>query len=146
MSTYASHVVAQKRAQNVIVYFCTVAEQTRSKRPLSMDRPRGGSPLAAASSDAAKARQPTLAEEIDDVEREQRVTKAPEAQVEQHGITQHKPHPQESVGVSVRPKRIPKKGNTPSPLRTDADGNTWTWEDDHESEEEHEQHESGNET
>ena len=69
------------------------------------------------------------------VEREQRATTALAAQVEQHGITQHTPQHRESVGVSVTPKRTPKKVKPPSPVRTDADGNTWTWEDDNSEEE-----------
>ena len=110
-----------------------------------MDRPRGGSPVAASRTGATPTRQPTLAEEIDEIERAQRVTSALQAQVEQHGITQHGPNgrtPQsrDSVGVFT-PKRNPREGKTPSPVRIYAGGNTWTHEDDNESEEEQEQQE-----
>ena len=127
-----------------------VAGQIRSTRPPKMDRPRGGSPVAASRTGATPTRQPTLAEEIDEIERAQRVTSALQAQVEQHGITQNSPNgrtPQtrDNVGVSVTPKRNPKKGKTPSPVRIDVDGSTWTHEDDNESEEE-EQEQNENES
>ena len=80
-------------------------------------------------------RQPTLAEEIDELEKSERVTAALQAQVDQHGITQHSPkgaQPQgrRKTGVTYTPKRTPKMGNTPDPVRVDKDGKTCTLEDD----------------
>ena len=105
-----------------------------------MDRSRGDSPEVAAASAAARMAQPSLAEEIEEVEREQRVTKALQAQVEEHGMITspkgRKPQAQGNNGVSSTPKRTPKKAKTPSPVRTDPDGKQWTIEDGASSEEE----------
>ena len=66
-------------------------------------------------------RQPSLAEEIEEVEREQRVTRALQAKVEpQHGMTQHGPkgHTPQTPGgaeVSNTPKRTPPKGQNSEP-------------------------------
>ena len=111
-----------------------------SEGSLAMDSPRGtvgGQPTR---------RQPSLAEEIEEVERERRVTRALQAKVEpQHGMTQkspkgHTPQTPGDAGVTNTPKRTPKKVKTPSPVRTDADGRQWTLEDDY-SEEENEEEE-----
>ena len=100
-----------------------VAEQTRSKRQAPMDRPRVGLPSVSASLDAATMRQPSLAEEIDEVEREQRVTKALQATVEthgmKHGIITSSPKgrkPQTKGSTEDTPRHTPKHVKTPSPI------------------------------
>ena len=77
-------------------------------------------------------RQPTLAEEADQAEKEARVTKALQA-VDDQGILYHDIT---SRGASSTPKKTPTTENIPSPVRVDADGNTWTIEDSNASEEE----------
>ena len=102
-----------------------------------MDRPRGSAmdrPRRGAAAGPSPGRQPTLAEEIEEVEREQRVTKTLQAQVEppvgteqgraQHGFEGQEPLTREVTGVSLTTKPTPKKAETPSPVRVDADGNT----------------------
>ena len=70
---------------------------------------------AMASSRRGSPRQPTLAEEIDELEKAEKVTAALQAQVEQHGMhTASKP--QEQGGELQTPKRSPKIGRTPSPI------------------------------
>ena len=99
---------------------------------------------AMASSRRGSPRQPTLAEEIDELEKAEKVTAALQAQVEQHGMhTASKP--QEQGGVTHTPKMSPKIGKTPSPVRVDKDGKTWTLEDDDEGQEEQEENENGSE-
>ena len=92
-------------------------------------------------------RQPTLAEEIDELELAGKVTAALQAEVESHGMARQGPtgqEPQEQhPGVTNTPKRSPKIGKTPSPVRVDKDGATWTLEDDDEGQEEQEESESG---
>ena len=98
--------------------------------------------MVAGAAASATLRQPSRAEEILEVEREQRVSKALQAQVEEHGITTkespkgRKPQAQGNSGVSGTPKRTPKKAETPSPVKTYPDGTTWTIEDGASSEEE----------
>ena len=109
--------------------------------------------MAAEAPASATSGQPSLAEEIAEVEREQRVSKALQATVEQHGITEHgiarespkgqKPLTSASAGVSVTPKRTQKKVKTPSPVKTFPDGSTWTIEDGASSEEEEQVPEDG---
>ena len=95
-----------------------VAERsTKNTSPEAMAAPRPGA-----------ARQPSLAEEIDEIERAELVTTALQA-VESHGMTQHRPEGPEPLepenkGVSQTPKRTPKVGKTPSPIRIDKDGRT----------------------
>ena len=104
-----------------------------------MDHPRG---RAARSSPA---RQPSLAEEIEEVEREPRVTRALQAVDHQHGMgTKESPNgqePQEQTeqGVSNTPRRTPKKGGTPSPVKIDDNGDAWELEDHEEAQEEQEE-------
>ena len=78
-------------------------------------------------------RQPTLAEEIDEIERAEVVTTALQA-VEQHSMTQGTSpkgrKPRNDTGVPNTPQRAPKKGKTPSPVRIDPDGQAWELEDD----------------
>ena len=106
-----------------------------------MDRQFEGEMVAGAAA-SATLRQPSLAEEILEAEREQRVSKALQAQVEEHGIITNdspkgrKPQAQGNSGVSGTPKRTPKKAKTPSPVKTSPDGTTWTIEDGASSEEE----------
>ena len=115
-----------------------VAERS-TKRPV---------PLAAmAATRPGTPRQPTLAEEIDELEMAGKVTAALQAEVESHGMVRESPtgqEPQEQhPGVTNTPKRSPKIGKTPSPVRVDKDGATRTLEDDDEGQEEQEESESG---
>ena len=107
----------------------------RSTQPASseaMANPRPGS-----------LRQPSLADEIDEIEQAELVTnalRAVESSRTQHGPEGQQPQEQHP-GVSNTPGRKPKIGKTPSPVRIDADATEWTHEDDHESEEEKEKQE-----
>ena len=122
--------------ESATVQICMVAERSTNK----------ASTAAMATPRPSLARQPTLAEEIDEIERAELVTTALQATVEPHGMTQHrptgqKPLEQETTGVPHTPKRTPKIGKTPSPVRVDKDGKTWTLEDDDEGQEEEEEKE-----
>ena len=70
-------------------------------------------------------RQPTLAEELDQAEREAKVTKALQA-VEKHGMLYNGMSSREAINTL---KKTPKRAKTPSPGRVDVDGKTWAWED-----------------
>ena len=63
------------------VHGSRASERLDPRYPFAMDSPRGGADRPSAG------RQPSLAEEIDEVEREQKVTKALQAQVDSHSIT-----------------------------------------------------------
>ena len=89
-------------------------------------------------------RQPTLAEEIEAVEQAERVTAALQA-VGKHGMNTTSKAPQNNEGDTATPKRTPKKAKTPSPVRVDPDGQTWTWEDDDNVQEENGSDTSGDE-
>ena len=78
------------------------------------------------------------------MEQAERVTAALQA-VEKHGIHTASKKPQNKEGDATTPKRTPKKTTTPSPVRVDADGRTWTFEDDDHVQEEHEEDDSGDE-
>ena len=82
-----------------------------------------------AAPNSGASRQRSLAEEIAEIENAEVVTTALQA-VELHGMNTSKPKPQKETGVSNTPIRTPLRGKPPSPVRTDADGQTWTWEDD----------------
>ena len=80
-------------------------------------------------------RQPTLTEELDQAEKEARVTKALQA-VDQHGMVhkhgpkgQTTPHEPQEKGVSDTPIKTPKRGATPSPVKIDDNGEAWELED-----------------
>ena len=99
------------------VPLCMVAE-----RPLA--NPRKTSAMARDS--CGSPRQPSLAEELAEVEEQGHVTGALQAKVElhgiQHGIAKSSPQGQEpqtatSTGVSTTPKRTRVKVKTPSPLK-----------------------------
>ena len=79
--------------------------------------------------DSGASRHRSLAEEIAEIENAEVVTTALQA-VESHGMNTSTPKPQRETGVSNTPIRTPLRGKPPSPVRTDADGQTWTWEDD----------------
>ena len=106
-----------------------IEENTRVGTPTAMDRAR-----------SEDGRQPTLAEELDQAEKEARFTKALQA-VEKDGMV----YDNDSRRVETTPKKTPTMVNTPSPVRVDVDGNTWTIEDSNASDEEHGEHESGKE-
>ena len=88
--------------------------------------------------DLGSPRQPSLADEIAELEEREKVTKALQAAESEHGMSKHGivyspkgPTPQKK-GVS----KTPKKTKTPSPIKTYPDGTSWTLEDGAESEEE----------
>ena len=82
-----------------------------------------------AAPNSGASRQQSLAEEIAEIENAEVVTTALQA-VEQHGMNKVHEKPQDETGVPYTPKRAPPRGKPPSPVRVDADGQTWTWEDD----------------
>ena len=93
-----------------------------------MARRTGGTPL-----------QKTLADELAEVEAEEKVTGALQA-VDQHGmLPKNSPRgqqPQEpTAGVTDTLVNTPKKGKTPSPVRIDKNGDAWELEDDRAQEE-----------
>ena len=129
---------AQNRITLVSVCSCMVAERnTIPETPAAMSRSVVGS-----------RRQPTLAEEIGELEKQERVTKALQATVEAHGMRDgiitsspkgQKPHTKGSNDET--PTRTPKKVQTPSPVKVDNNGEAWEMEDDHSEEDNAEEEE-----
>ena len=88
--------------------------------------------------------QKTVADELAEVEAEEKVTGALQA-LDPHNIkhkhrrTGQKPLEPTAEGVSNTPMRTPKKGQTQSPVRIDKNGDAWEFEDDEAQEEREEQ-------
>ena len=99
---------------------CMVAEQNAIR----------GTPAMSSRDLMGSARQPSLAGEIDEVEKQEHVTKALQATVEGHGMKHGiitspkgpKPQTKGSASVVVTPQRTPKKVQTPSPVKVDDKG------------------------
>ena len=90
--------------------------------------------------------QTSVAEELSEVEAEEKVTGAlqaadPHSMKHKHRPTGQKPPEPTEEGVSKTPLRTPTKGKTPSPVRIDKNGDAWELEDDEAQEEREEQRE-----
>ena len=87
----------------------------------------------------ASPHQKSLAEELSEVEAEEKVTGAlqavdPHSMKHKHGPKGQEPQEPKYEGVPNTPSSKPKRGNTPSPVKIDKDGDAWELED-HEDQE-----------
>ena len=120
--------------QAATVPLCMIAE--RSVMPAL--------PEAMSANHAGAPRQPSLAEEIAEMEEQAIVTGALQAEVERHGMKHsidkspkgQQPLSPTDAGVSNTPRRAQVRVNASSPVKTYPDGSTWTIEDGASSEEE----------
>ena len=134
-----SRLLRENSSRLATVHICMVAERSLlSSLQEAMASSHPGSP-----------RQPTLAEEIDAIEKAEKVTAALQAVETRHDMASkspkgHKPQMDPRKGVPKTPPRVSIK-NTPSHIKIDEAGEAWTMEDDGQVQEEQEENNSGEE-